>query len=62
MLLQRYEERGEAFLSIIVTGDRTWVFHYTPESKGESMTWKHRHKLIYRYDKCLKKLGDYVEK
>jgi hypothetical protein len=43
MLLQRYEERGEAFLSIIVTGDRTWVFHYTPESQAESMTWKHPH-------------------
>jgi hypothetical protein len=29
-------EHGEVFLSRIVTG----VFHYTPESKGESMTWK----------------------
>jgi hypothetical protein len=43
MLLQRYEEHGEAFLSRIVKGDETWVFHYTPESKAESMTWKHPH-------------------
>jgi hypothetical protein len=41
ILLQRYEEHGEAFLSRIVTGDETWVFHYTPESAAESMTWKH---------------------
>jgi hypothetical protein len=39
MLLQRYEEHGEAFLSRIVTGDETLVFHNTPESKAESMTW-----------------------
>jgi hypothetical protein len=38
MLLRRYEEHGEAFLSRIVTGDKTYVFHYTPESKAESMT------------------------
>jgi hypothetical protein len=34
MLLQRYEEHGEEFLSRIVTGDETWAFHYTPESKA----------------------------
>jgi hypothetical protein len=34
-LLQRYEEHGEVFLSRIVTGDETWVFYYTPESKTE---------------------------
>jgi hypothetical protein len=33
-------EHGEVFLSRIVTGVETWVFHYTPESKGESLTWK----------------------
>jgi hypothetical protein len=40
MLLQRYEEHDEAFLSRIVTADETWVFHYTAESKTESMPWK----------------------
>jgi hypothetical protein len=39
MLLQCYEEHGEAFLSRIVTGDETWVFQYIPESKAELMTW-----------------------
>jgi hypothetical protein len=30
MLLQRYEEHGEALFSRIVIEDETWVFHYTP--------------------------------
>jgi hypothetical protein len=38
MILQRYEEHGEALLSRIVTGDEIWVFHYVPDSKAESMT------------------------
>jgi hypothetical protein len=44
--LQSYEEHGEAFLSKIVTGGETWVCHYTPESKVESMTWKHPHSPV----------------
>jgi hypothetical protein len=47
MLLQRYEEHGEAFLSRIVT-DETWDFHYTTESKAESKTWKHPHSPVKR--------------
>lgn len=39
--LQRYAEEGESFLGRIVTGDETWVHHYSPESKMESMIWKH---------------------
>jgi hypothetical protein len=46
MLLQRYEEHGEAFLSRIVTGDETWVFHNTPDSRAESMTWKQPHSPV----------------
>jgi hypothetical protein len=34
-------QQGEEFLSRIVTGDETWVHHYEPESKGQSMEWKH---------------------
>ena len=39
--LQRYAEKGDNFLDRIVTGDETWVLHYTPESKQQSMVWKH---------------------
>jgi len=40
-LLDRYNKEGEEFLSRIVTGDETWVNHYEPESKRQSIEWKH---------------------
>jgi hypothetical protein len=35
-----YQE-DPAFLDNIVTGDETWVHHITPETKRNSMMWKH---------------------
>ena len=40
--LQRYQEQGEAFLDSIVTEDETWCHLYSPESKRQSMQWKHK--------------------
>jgi hypothetical protein len=57
MLLQRYKEQGEAFLSRIVTGDETWVFHYTPQSKAESMTWMHPHSPVKKKFKTVQSPG-----
>jgi hypothetical protein len=57
MLLQRYEQHGEAFLSRTVTGDETWVFHYTPESKAESITWKHPHSPVKNKFKTVQSTG-----
>jgi len=40
--LKRYAQEGDEFLDSIVTGDETWGFHHTPESKQQSlqvMTW-----------------------
>ena len=31
--LTRYAQEGDGFLDCIVTGDETWGFHHTPESK-----------------------------
>lgn len=39
--LTRYDEEGDDMLSQIVTGDETWVSHITPESKQQSMEWRH---------------------
>lgn len=33
------EEQGDNFLDCIVTGDKMWVFHYTPETQQQSMQW-----------------------
>ena len=37
-----YAQKDE-FLESIVTGDETWVFHHTPESKQQSLQWHHTH-------------------
>ena len=39
--LRMIKEDYELFLSRIITGDETWLHHYDPESKQESMQWKH---------------------
>jgi len=39
--LARYREEGDNFLQHIVTGDETLIHHYEPESKRQSMQWKH---------------------
>lgn len=40
-VLERYELEGNDFLDLIVTGDETWVAHYTPEAKRQSLQWRH---------------------
>ena len=39
--LDRHAREGDAFLHRIATGDESWVYHYEPESKRQSMQWKH---------------------
>ena len=41
-LLKRYEEEGEEFIQRIVTGDESWVHYYDPESKRQSMEYRHK--------------------
>ena len=36
-------QEGDEFLDSIVTGDETWCFHHTPESKQQSLQWRHTH-------------------
>ena len=39
--LLRFNDRGEDFLERIITGEETWVHQYFPETKAQSMAWKH---------------------
>lgn len=39
--LQQCEDNKEEFLDSIVTGDETWAFHFTPETKQQSREWRH---------------------
>ena len=42
-LLQRYRHEGDDFLLRIVTGDESWFHHFEPETKRQSMEWRHLH-------------------
>ncbi|GFU65556.1 histone-lysine N-methyltransferase SETMAR [Trichonephila clavipes] len=39
--LIRFKEEGDDMLSQTVTGDETLISHITPESKQQSMEWRH---------------------
>ena len=40
-LLNQYKAEGDSFLDRIITGDETWCHHYEPESRRQSMEWRH---------------------
>ena len=40
--LERFDTNRSEFVEHLVTGDETWIHHWDPESKQESMQWKHR--------------------
>jgi len=39
--IMRCHKKGDGMLSRTVTRDETWVFYITPESKQQSLHWKH---------------------
>ena len=41
-LFKRYNKEGEAFLERVVTGDESWVHHFDPKSKVQSMEYRHK--------------------
>jgi len=40
-LLKYFRRDPDAFLSEMVTMDETWLHHYDPETKQQSMEWRH---------------------
>jgi len=39
--LEFFQRDQNDFLSRLVTMDETWLYHYDPETKQQSMEWKH---------------------
>ena len=39
--LRRYAHEKDNFLDSIVTGNKTWAYHYTPEMEQQSCQWQH---------------------
>jgi transposase len=56
-MLQRYESDGEQFLNSIITGDESWAHHYEPETKRQSMEWRHLGSLHQRSSSVRHQLG-----
>jgi hypothetical protein len=52
-LLNCYCQEGNTFLRRIITGDETWIHHYVPESKRQSLEWKHPTSLAKKKLKTL---------
>ena len=44
-LVELYEAAESGFTARLVTGDETRIHHWDPESKQESMKWKHHNSL-----------------
>jgi hypothetical protein len=40
-LFERHNLEGENFFNRIITGDETSIHHYEPETKRQSIQWKH---------------------
>ena len=53
----RQAESDDTFLGHIITTDETWVHYYEPESKRESMVWKHRDSPPPMKAKACKSMG-----
>jgi hypothetical protein len=46
--LTLYAQEGDKFLDSIVTGDEKWGSHHTPESKQQSLQWRHTRDVVQR--------------
>jgi len=40
-LLSLFNENQNKYISRFVTVDKYWLHHFDPESKAQSMAWKH---------------------
>ena len=56
-LLSRYEDDPGDFIDRVVTQDETWVHHFDPESKMQSMQLKHPGSLLPKKVKRVSSAG-----
>jgi hypothetical protein len=56
--LTRYAQEGDEFLDSIVTGDKTWGFHHTPEVRWRWWVARRGRDVLQRADGRLLWLGD----
>ena len=56
-MMQRCESEGDEFMNSIVTGDESWAHHYEPETKRQSMQWRHLGSPSPKKFKCVPSAG-----
>jgi hypothetical protein len=44
-VLKHYKNEGDDFLRCIINGNERWFHYYNPESKHQSVEWKHQFKM-----------------
>jgi len=55
--LCRFEKESDDFLKRVITCDETWVWHYEPESKRQSLEWKHNDSPVKKKLKSQRSTG-----
>jgi histone-lysine N-methyltransferase SETMAR len=50
-LLEPHSREGDDFWNRIITGEETWIHHYEPETKRQSIQWKHTSSPISKISK-----------
>ena len=56
-LLREYRAAGDQFFNGVVTGDETWAHHYCPETRRQSMEWRHPGSPVSRHFKVAASAG-----
>ena len=59
-LLEFFRRDPNDFLSQLVTTDETWLYHYDPETKQQSMEWQHIHSPHPKNAECINPLEKFL--
>jgi len=58
-LLEFFRRDPNDFLSRLVTMDETWLYHYDPETKQQSMEWRHSGSPRPNHSECKNPLENF---
>jgi len=58
-ILELFRRDPNDFLSRLVTMDETWLYHYEPETKTQSMEWRHSGSPAPKFSECKNPLENF---
>ena len=59
-ILEFFRRNPYVFLSRLMTIDETWLYHYDPETKQQSMEWRHSGSLSLKNSDCTNPLEKFL--